>query len=132
MVSLQAGDEDSLATLVTTLTANGKQPPRTVEELARRAGCSERTLRYRCRRVGLTPKALLDFTRCLLIVVHAGRGGWSPETAVAAFVTDVRTIRRLKRTAGFTAEAPTVSQFMSQQRFFRSRSLLGTIQERLS
>jgi hypothetical protein len=101
--------------------------PVTVRELAEALGTTERTLRYRCRRIGTSPKACLDFVRCLKVVA-SDTPDWNPGALLSERYSDCRTVKRLIATAGLVGESrPTVAQFLDRQQLLTSSALRATL-----
>jgi hypothetical protein len=105
--------------------------PRTVGQLADAMGLSERTLRYRCKVAGTTPKACLDFARCLQLIT-SDHVDWHPGALLSEHYADCRTVKRLITEGGLTGDArPTLSEFLDRQQLLASSPLRATLKHRL-
>jgi hypothetical protein len=110
-----------------TALASHRPLPHDVRTLAEALGTTERTLRYRCRKIGTTPKACLDFVRCLRIVASE-TCDWNPSAQLFEHYADGRTVKRLMTMAGLAPDArPTVAQFLDRQQLLATTDLRTTL-----
>lgn len=102
---------------------------RTLPAWAHEAGLSSGVIAARCRAVGVTAKASLDFTRLLRLIINSG--GRPPRAFEVLDVVDTRTMQRLLSTGGMGTVAsprwPSVADYLDHQGFIRAPQLLQSV-----
>ena len=92
---------------------------------------SLRTLQRRCNATGTTAGDCLDFVWCVRARNTTARH-WDPQSELAHYCTDQRTLRQLLEKAGFTgASKPTLAEFLNRQRIITAPKLLQELRDAL-